>query len=149
MQRLNVVEHRAKVGPAEPPDDKVLHELVDLADIGDPRIGLHARVALHDMHVDLGCIGFRLLQDVERVLDEATDQIAPYRSRRIDSNDELAHPIGLLVLERLDKGHVPVELHAVGVVDVVEFVLVEQHFLVHRHELAQKLRVVVHLAIRH
>ena len=65
----------------------------------------------------------------------------------VDGDDELPDALDLPVLQGLDEGHIPVELQAVGVVDIVELVRVQPHDLPTDGELLQKGGVVVLLPV--
>ena len=108
---------------------------------------LDFRVALDDMDVDLAEKALLLGQDVIGFRQEGLHQLSLNGAGGVDGNDEILDFFDLLVLQRLDEGHVLIELEAVGIKDVVKFVVVDLHVLPQDGKFPQEVRIVVFLPV--
>ena len=138
---FHVIEHGPVIRPSHAVELHGLQVPVKLLLGSDLHVLLDRRVTLDDP----GEEGLLLLEDVVGLLHEALHQLSPDGAGGVDGNDELPDALDLFILQWLDQGHVPEELHAVGVVDIVK--LVDDHTLPHDGKLPQEGAVVVFFPI--
>ena len=147
-ERVHMLEHGAEVRPAEAAQDHALHVGVKLVLIAYLGVLLHLCAALEDVYVHLCEEALGLLEDVPGLCDKALHQRTRDGLRGVQRDDEFAHELDLLVLQRLYERHFAVELHAVGVEDVVELVVVDLDVLAEDGEAAEE-GGVIHLFAVH
>ena len=82
-----------------------------------------------------------------RVLHELLDDLAFDAPRRVDGDDEISDLVFVRVFERLDQRDVSVEIYAVRIVIVVEFLLGQPYGLRVDAEAFQELSVIVSCAV--
>lgn len=140
-------KHRSEVCAAQAAELHGFQVLVKLHLAGDLCIFLDRSVALDDVDVDFREKAPGGLQYVIGLLQEALDHLSGHGAGGVDGDDELSDALDLLVFQRFDQGHFLVELHAVGVENMVEFVVIDAHGLAHDRKFPEKGRVVVALPV--
>ena len=105
-------------------------------------------VALNKVNVDFIAEPFAFAQNIVRARHEIANELARTRAGRIQRNHEFAHTVAFLVLQRLHKRHISIRVHAVRVIDVVEFIVVYLHVFAHGGKLTQEIMVVRQATVR-
>ncbi len=98
-------------------------------------------VALNNVHVHFPEKRLLAGKDGVRAAHKGFHQLSPAGGRGIDSDYKFLYLPAVLVFKRLHQRHVPVSGKPVGVVNIIKFIVVYLHILVHHGKLPKQLPV--------
>ncbi len=142
-QLLHIVEYRPEIRRPESRQFSVRKKIVKGFPPRDLRILPHLAVTLQDVHIDLGKKVLPVLQNIVGLLQESLHDLTPAGGRGIKRDHEIPDLIAVLILQRLHQRQITVGLQPIGIIDIVEFIVIDLHRLPHDHEFPQKIGIVI------
>ncbi len=70
-----------------------------------------------------------LRQNIIGLIDKFLHQLTLHGARGVDCDHKITHLFNLLVLQRLNQGHILIKLQTIGVKYVIELIIINLHFL--------------------